>query len=494
MNRFLYPACLLCGVFFTGCQLEKHTGGSVSEPGKPNILLILTDDLRADAINCAGNSIIKTPNIDYLASNGVRFTNCYVMGNNHAAVSAPSRAMLMSGKSLFYVYDKLEGVNTMPMHFAAQGYETFGTGKWHNTAKSFEASFHSGKNVFLNGMSNHFRVPCQDMNEKGKLSVPMNKGYSTDLFAEAALEFLQDYIKSPMESPFFCYLSFTAPHDPRSPREDFIGMYNDEDMQLPENYLGLHPFEFDDLNGRDETLAPWPRTPGHIKATLADYYALISHIDKRIGDIIDLLKDNDLFENTVIVFTSDNGLAVGSHGLLGKQNLYEHSAKVPLIISGKDVPKGKVTDAMVYLFDIFPTLSSLCRLPEPEGIDGEDLYPVILGKAEEVRNSIYLSYRNTVRAVREENWKLIWYMQRKHIQLFDLENDPDEIQNLADIPENKERIIKMLDLIAEWHKATSDTATLFPRVTLPMEYDHTELKQIPDQYQPEYVLERYFSK
>ncbi len=492
MNRISYTVSFLVGLVVTSCQMERQAGSSLTKPVKPNILFILTDDQRADAMGCAGNTSIKTPNIDQIAATGVRFTNCYVMGGHHGAICAPSRAMLMSGKNLFQVFDNLEGVKTMPMHFAAHGYETFGTGKWHNESKYFEASFQNGKNVFVGGMSDHFNVPCSNLDENGKLTEPMMKGFSTDLFAEAAIDFLQNYANGTREKPFFCYISFTAPHDPRSPRKDYIEMYKKEDLPLPANFKEIHPFQFDDLNIRDETLAPWPRTPDIIKATLADYYALISHLDKRIGDIIHLLKKLNLNENTIIVFASDNGLAAGSHGLLGKQNLYEHSINVPFIISGPGIPKGKEKDALVYLFDIFPTLSSLCHLPAPESADGEDLNPVIFNVAKEVRNSVYTSYRNSARALRVENWKLIWYLQIKHIQLFNLMEDPHEINNLAGVPENKTRIKEMMDLLIRWHKSTADTATLFPVHTLPMEYDYTKLKQIPDRHQPEYILEKYF--
>jgi arylsulfatase A-like enzyme len=322
----------------------------------PNVLFFFADDQQADALGCSGNPYIKTPNIDKLAETGVRFTNAYVMGGHHGAICAPSRAMLLSGKSLFHVYDVLNGVKTMPMHFAEQGYETFGTGKWHNEKSAFEASFQHGKNVFLGGMSDHFQTPVRNLGADGKLSEPELKSFSTDLFADAAMDFIQDYANGKRENPFFCYVSFTAPHDPRSPREDHIGMYSDETMPLPGNFMDLHPFEFDNLNIRDETLGAWPRTPEMVKASLADYYALITHIDERVGEIISQLKESGLFENTIIVYAADNGLAVGSHGLLGKQNLYEHSTKVPVIISGPGIPQNRVTDALVYLFDIYPTL------------------------------------------------------------------------------------------------------------------------------------------
>jgi arylsulfatase A-like enzyme len=459
---------------------------------KPNILFILADDQRADAVGCAGNSYIRTPNIDALANNGIRFSNGYVMGGHHGAISAPSRAMLMTGKSLFHVYDKLAGVHTMPMHFAENGYETFGTGKWHNEISAFENSFQKGENVMATGMSDHFNVPCRTLEPDRKLSKPVIKGFSTDLFADAAIGYLNNYASEKNIKPFFCYVAFTAPHDPRSPRKDYIGMYPDGTIPLPGNFKALHPFEFDDMDIRDETLAPWPRTPEVVQQSLSDYYALITHMDNRIGDIIETLKKQGLYENTIIVYAADNGLAVGSHGLLGKQDMYEHSMKVPLIITGPGIPKNEVRDALVYLYDLFPTLSDLSHLPAPQNIDGKDLTAIVKGKEKSVRSSIYTCYRNTVRAVRTDEWKLIRYPQRDFSQLFNLKKDPLEIDNLAALPEYKQKLDELMGLLKEWYVASNDTANLQPKTFLPLEYDYKKLKRIPDNWQPEYIIERYF--
>ena len=464
----------------------------VAQAQKPNILFLFADDQRADALGISGNNYIRTPNIDNLAKSGVRFTSCYVMGGHHGAICAPSRAMLMSGKSLFHVYDKLEGVHTMPMHFAENGYETFGTGKWHNGAPTFEASFQKGKNVFIGGMSDHYKVPCRDLDSGRKLSSPVTKGYSTDLFAGAAIDFINDYATGKKENPFFCYVAFTAPHDPRSPRKDYIGMYSPESIPVPGNFKKLHPFAFDQLDVRDENLAPWPRTPEIIQESLADYYALISHLDARIGDIIATLKKDGLFDNTIIVYAADNGLAIGSHGLIGKQDVYEHSTKVPLIICGPGIPKEKVSNALVYLYDLFPTLSDLCKLPVPSGIDGKDLAPVVRGESEGVRDALYTAYRNTARAVRTKEWKIIYYPQRDYTQLFNLEKDPLEINNLAKLPESKPKIEEMMTLLHKLYVANDDTASLNPKTILPLEYDYTILHQQPDEWQPEYTLNKYF--
>ena len=459
----------------------------------PNVLFLFADDQRADALGCAGNTYIRTPNIDQLAVNGIRFSNGYVMGGHHGAISAPSRAMLMSGKSLFHVYDRLDGVLTMPSWFSQHGYVTFGTGKWHNEKTAFESSFLKGNNVFLGGMCDHNKVPCRDMEPGGKLGDPVTRGFSTDVFAGAAIDFLNEYASGNREKPFFCYVAFTAPHDPRSPRPDYIGKYPDESIPVPGNFKKLHPFAFDDLSIRDENLAPWPRTPEIIQASLADYYALITHLDSKVGEIMKTLEKQGLSDNTLVVYAADNGLAIGSHGLLGKQSLYEHSMKVPFILSGPGLPKGRVTGALAYLFDLFPTLCDLCGLPTPDGLDGKDLGPVIKGKTKTVRESLYTAYRNTARAVRTDEWKLIRYPRQNYTQLFNLKNDPLEINNLAEDPAYREKSEELMATLLEWYKATGDTADMNPSSILPKEYDFTKLKQKPDSWQPEYTLKKYFN-
>lgn len=476
-----------------GCtNKEKNIAEKSNLHGRMNVLILLADDQRADALGCAGNSYIRTPNIDSLARSGVRFSNAYIMGGHHGAISAPSRAMLLSGKHLFNVYDKLEGITTMPMQFGANGYETFGTGKWHNEKSAFEKSFKKASNVFLGGMADHFQVPCRSMGQDGKLSEPEMKGFSTDVFAGSAIDFINDYAKGDRTNPFFCYVAFTVPHDPISPAPDFIDTYPDQSLPLPGNYLPIHPFQFDDLLVRDENLLPWPRTPEQIRSLLSDYYALISHLDRNVGNIINTLRKNGLYDNTLIIYAADNGLAAGSHGLLGKQNLYEHSMKVPLIIAGPGIPADKVSDAFVYLFDIFPTLSALCNVPLPPETDGKSLIPLISGSSESVRNSIFTAYRNTVRAVRSDEWKMIRYPERDYTQLFNLSADPLELNNLAGSAAYKQKLDEMTQLLKDWQLKLNDKAPFTSDKILPLQYDYTKLVRKPDQWQPEYTLKKYF--
>ncbi len=461
---------------------------------QPNILFILADDQRADALGCAGNNLISTPNIDKLSETGLRFTNSYIMGGHHGAISAPSRAMLLSGRNLFSVYDKLEGVEIMPTYFSKFGYITFATGKWHNEKSAFEAGFQQGKSIFLGGMADHFNIAVGDLDNDGKLSEPQKKGFSTDIFTEAAIGFLERYATGDRKNPFFCYVAYTVPHDPYSPRPDYLDRYLPGSVPLPGNYMPLHPFAFDNLSVRDENLLPWPRPPESVKAVLADYYALISHLDNNVGEIVQTLKDNNLYKNTIIVYSADNGLAIGSHGLLGKQNLYEHSMKVPLIISGPGIPKGKRTDALVYLIDLFPTLAELVSLPLPENIDGISLLPAVQGKPDGGRSSIFTAYRNTIRAVRTKEWKLIRYPERDYSQLFNLMKDTLELNNLAQDERYKSTIEDLWQLMEDWQKTFGDTVSLTAKELLPLEYDHEKLERKPDMWQPEYTLKKYFGR
>jgi arylsulfatase A-like enzyme len=459
---------------------------------KPNVLFLFADDQRADALGINGNPYIQTPTIDQLGREGSRFSNAYVMGGVHGAICMSSRAMLFSGKNLYKVTDKLSGEHTMTMSFAKAGYRTFGTGKWHNEKEMFEASFQEAKNVYLGGMADHYELPLRDYGADGKLGEPTRKGYSTEQFAQAAVDFIKDHGQKNTDQPFFCYVAFTAPHDPYSPEANYISYYPDGTLPLPGNYMPHHPFEFDQLTVRDENLTGWPRKPEVIQMILSDYYALITHLDTQIAKILNALKETGQYDNTIIVYAADNGLAAGSHGLLGKQSLYEHSSKVPLIIKGPGVPQDQELDAFAYIHDLYPTLAALAGIPEPNDVDGISLVPVIQGERDSVRDALFTSYKHTVRAVRNKKYKLIRYPERDYTQLFDLENDPLEIHNLAELPEHQNKKEEMFQLMRQWQQSFQDKIKLTADVLKPMAYDPDTLVRKPDNWQPEYTLKRYF--
>ena len=472
------------------CQAERAVE---SVPERPNILFLFTDDQRADALGAYGNPDVATPTLDDLARRGFNFRGAHIMGSHHGAVCAPSRAMLMSGRTLFRVYDDLDSVETLPEVLRRDGYVTFGTGKWHQSRESFTRSFERGRDVFFGGMSDHDAVPVQDLLPDGSFSEVRTEGFSTDLFVDAAIEFLETHAASDAAAPFLAYVAFTAPHDPRTPPVAYRAMYAGTDRPLPSSFMPIHPFHNGWMSGRDEQLAPWPRPPDVIREQLGEYYGLISHLDARIGDLLATLQRTGQADRTVVVFASDNGLALGSHGLIGKQSLYEHSTHVPLIFAGPGIPAGR-SEALVMLYDIFPTIAGITGTALPEGVEGQDLGPLWRGETTAVRDVIYTAYEDLQRSVSDGRYKLIRYPPLDHVQLFDLERDPFELQNLADDPEYAEQKARLTARLEAEHAALGDPHPLVTEEKASMDFDHeaAERDRQPDRHQPAWVVEKYF--
>lgn len=424
---------------------------------KPNVLFLFSDDQRADTIHALGNAAISTPNLDSLVSSGTTFTRAYCMGSRVPAVCVPSRAMLMSGRTLFRVDAALKGQRTWPEQFGAAGYSTFITGKWHNQAASVTRVFDQGKAVFLGGMSGHnpTEMVVQDIAAERELTSRRPAGkLPSELFADCAVEFVQ--AQKGTAKPWLCYVAFNLPHDPRIASPSSHAAYHPAKISIPPNFLPQHPFNNGELTIRDEALLPWPRTAAAISKELADYYACVSFVDEQVGRILQALRAIGEVENTIVVYASDHGLAIGSHGLLGKQNLYEHSMRAPLIFAGPRVPKDRKTDAFCYLLDIFPTLGDLAGVAAPAGSEGISLAPVLEGKEEKIRDTIFTAYTNKQRAVRDERWKLIVYPQIDKQQLFDLKNDPHEMRDLSADIAQAPAIERLQQLLADWQKKVGD--------------------------------------
>jgi arylsulfatase A-like enzyme len=452
-------------------------GWAAEPPAKPNILFLFSDDQRADTIAALGNKYIQTPNLDRLVRQGTACTRAYCMGAQQGAVCVPSRAMLMSGRTLFHVATTLKDQPTWPETFARAGYSTFMTGKWHNGSESAQRSFAEGRNVFVGGMGDPYQLPVQDFKPGGTLTVQRPSGkHSVELFADSAVDFLR---RQKGDRPFLCYVAFNAPHDPRVAPKEYHDHYNAAKPPLPANFLPQHPFNNGDLIGRDERLAPWPRTPEVVRQHLADYYAAITFLDAQVGRILDALKANGQYDNTLIVFSSDHGLAIGSHGLFGKQNLYDHSMHAPLIFAGPGVPKERQTAALCYLLDIFPTLGDLAGVPGPEGNEGKSLAPVLAGNQALVRDSLFTAYRNLQRAVRDDRWKLLVYPQVNKVQLFDLHNDPAERNDLSTDPAHATDVERLTARMRSWQKDLGDTLPLRTDKPQPLEFDFSKVGPEP---------------
>jgi arylsulfatase A-like enzyme len=423
---------------------------------RPNVVFFFTDDQRFDAIGCAGNPAVRTPHMDALAKRGVFFSQACIPGGTSGAVCMPSRAMLNTGRTLFHISSAGQEISpdhtTLGEAFGSVGYHTFGSGKWHNGTAAFHRSFKSGAEIFFGGMADHWNVPVYDYDPTGKYDKRClfveDPGYSnktkerccdhihagqhsTDIISEAGVKFLREYNGN---EPYFMYLAFLAPHDPRTMPREFLEMYNPEDITLPPNFFGGHPFDNGELHIRDEKLAGFPRTPEEIRRHLAEYYAMITHLDDRIGRVVKAVEARGELDNTLFLLCGDNGLALGQHGLMGKQSLYEHSVRVPLIFAGPGVPCEVRSPAQAYLLDIFPTLCKLCDVPVPASVDGKDLTPAMNTDGSGGRDMMYLAYTDKHRGVRTGKWKLIEYVvggQHSMTQLFNLHNDPWEMRNLA---------------------------------------------------------------
>jgi len=189
---------------------------------------------------------------------------------------------------------------------------------------------------------------------------------------------------------------------------------------------------------------------------------MITHLDDQIGRVLKALEESGQVDNTIIIFAGDNGLAVGQHGLLGKQNLYEHSVRVPLIIGGPNLPQGEKCDALCYLLDIFPTICELVDIPLPETVEGKSLVPLITGEKKKIRDYVFGAYKNFQRMVSDGHWKLILYNVegKQTTQLFDLQNDPWEIKNLAKDTAQTDRIKELTVLLKKWMKENGDICDL----------------------------------
>ncbi len=440
----------------------------MSDSSKKNVLILFTDDQRFDALGAAGNPEIITPNMDKLVARGTHFTHAHIPCGTSGAVCMPSRAMLHTGRTLFHLQGAGESIPldhiTLGQAFKKQGYRTFGAGKWHNGREAFNRSFDEGDEIHFGGMADHWNVPAYHYDPSGnydkfirRIEHPGQSNavncieadhirsgeHSTDTIAGCVKDWLASYNDT---APFLAYVAFLAPHDPRSMPDKFRQMYNPKNVTLPPNFCGGHSFDTGALNIRDEMLAGFPRRPDEIRRHIAEYYAMISHLDDQFGQIFDVLEQKNMLDNTIIVFAGDNGLAVGQHGLMGKQNCYEHSVRVPLVFAGPGVGEGFKCETGCYLLDIYPTLCELCGVPMPDSVEGKSLAPCFTDEKAVIRDELLFAYTEFQRSLKKDGWKLIEYAtENGHVatQLFDLANDRWEMNSIANNPAQQNRVVAM---------------------------------------------------
>ena len=321
----------------------------------------------------------------------------------------------------------------------------------------FARSFTQGSKIFFGGMWDHWNVPTCRYDPTGKYdnvisfvvdfyhrNHPMSQHcdefvpgkHSSELLTDAAIDMLRK--NAGADRPFFEYVAYLAPHDPRTMPDEYRRLYDPEKIELPPNFRPTIETNYPLMVHRDEELAAYPREPGEIRRHIAEYYAMITHLDAQIGRLLDALDESGQAENTIVIMTGDNGLSVGQHGWMGKEDLYDHSVRVPLILAGPGIAKDQRSDAFVYLYDIFPTLCELCGLPVPASVDGKSFAHLLSPHEtnDTHRSCLYLAFDQFVRGVKNERYKLIEYAngdapEDRFTFLFDLVNDPWETENLA---------------------------------------------------------------
>ncbi len=457
MARLIIRYLVLIGIL-----VPAHGATPFAAPGhdRPNFLLLLSDDQTFRALGALGELDIHTPNLDRLARRGTLFTHAFNQGGWSGAVCVPSRTMLNTGRTLWQCRGTNSG--TLPEGAALwgetlgqAGYSTYMVGKWHLADDALKRSFQT-----LGPLTGGFLPSTPETGAAYSRPAPGNtwspddprwKGHwletghgpvhSSEQIADAAIGYLRE--KSKSTQPFFMYVAFNAPHDPRQAPAEFLKRYPTNRIALPPNFLPRHYFPIDTWDIRDEVLAPYPRTPSVVLTHLQEYYAIISHMDAEIGRILDALDASGKADNTVVIFTSDQGLAVGQHGLMGKQNLYDHSLRVPFILAGPGIAAGQRLDALVYLQGLFATTCDMAGIPIPTSVQFPSLVPLLKHEKSKLYDAIYSAYIDAQRAIQTADWKLIRTPKFQQVQLFDLKADPYEIRNLAGEPAHAARLTEL---------------------------------------------------
>ncbi|MGI9470493.1 MAG: sulfatase-like hydrolase/transferase [Rubripirellula sp.] len=435
----------------------------------PNVVLVVSDDQRPDTIGALGNPVIQTPRLDRLVKRGSVFTHA-VCAN---PICTPSRAEILTGCSglrngVFDFGRVIEPeLTTLPEPFGEAGYSTWYSGKWHNNGRPIDHGYQATSGLYTGGGGKWWKPQVDyrghevtgyrgwifrdaDDHPLPQLGVGLTPDISR-LIADAAIDVIGQ-----SEEPFFLHVNFTAPHDPLLIPTGYEDRYDANQMPLPPNFRVEHPFDHGNQGGRDEVLLPTPRTKALVQADLAAYYAVISQMDEQFGRIVDAIESSGKLDSTIIVFCSDHGLAMGSHGLRGKQNMYEHTIGVPLVMAGPGIPSGKVLDGQAYLRDVFPTLLELAGLPAVD-CDGVSQVPVIRGQRDSMHEFTVGYFRDSQRMIREDRWKLIRYPLVDRVQLFDLQSDPFERNDVSEDSENALVIARLTQRLEHWFSQRQQT-------------------------------------
>lgn len=364
----------------------------------PDIILIVSDDVNYNLLKRS-----KCPYIKSMMSSGANFTKAYNYGGNTGAVCKSSRQMMFHGRS----WDSASDNPPFPSVLRSRGYHTFATGKWHNSDSVFNSCFETYGDVFFGGM----------ISRKSTLSNPsaastLGKRLPGGVFTTSLVNYIKDYDST---SPYFAYVGFTEPHDPLQ----LVNNGNGNVPSLPGNFQVRHPFDFGQSHHRDERLMARPLNRSKLTKNIHKYMSMMTYLDTNIGKII-----KSLVRPTVIIFTTDNGICKGNHGLLGKQNLYQESIHVPLCIWSNQLPITGSCAKLAYLYDIYPTVLQLAGVQTTSGTTPQNNKQAVslLKLLSDTPGRQYLTFRfkSEIYAVIANGWKLIWYRKAKKFRLYNL--------------------------------------------------------------------------
>ncbi|MDO6519890.1 sulfatase-like hydrolase/transferase [Zobellia uliginosa] len=484
----------------------KPTGAEKNnkEDNKPNFVFLFADDQTFESIRALGFDEVHTPNLDRLVNGGTSFSHAYNMGGWNGAICVASRAMIISGSYIWNAQKKsaawAKGDSTALSQtwgklLEKQGYDTYMTGKWHVRAPAatvFKEAQHirpgmpGDKGGQLGAAIKKWKKESGDMKDwndymplgYGRPTGPDDTEWSptdtlqggfweggkhwSEVVRDDALSFIEKARKK--DDPFFMYLAFNATHDPRQAPQRFLDMYPVEDIKVPDNFMPEYPWK-DDMGNppslRDEALAPYPRTEYAVKVHRQEYYALLTHMDEQIGKILDALEASGKMENTYIFFGADHGLSVGHHGLIGKQSMFDHSVRIPMMVVGPGIPKGKLLGQDVYLQDIMATTLDLAHVDKPEAVQFHSFMDIIKGERQESHyDGIYGAYIDVQRMIRKDGFKLIVYPKIGKVLLFDLKNDPNEMNDLANDKNYAKKVETLFADLMELQQTMGDELSL----------------------------------
>jgi len=425
---------------------------------RPNIVLILSDDHNYRALGVSGNEAIRTPNLDRLAGEGVYFNRCFTPN----PICSPGRACIYTGQDSWTNGAIINGqrINNkspvFPSLLAVSGYETYFGGKWHGDGKPWTRGYTTGGRCWAGGKFDHFELALTKWGEGADTRETADR-YSTTVFTDDAVK----YLEGEHDRPFLMVLAYTVGHDVFMAPPGYGRKYAANEIPLPPNYMPKPPIKQFYPKIRDETVIPFPRTKASVRRATAEYYAMFEHMDDQIGRMLKVIREKKLDENTLVIFASVKGMSMGSHGIIGKQTMYEEGVRSSLIVRHPTLrPAANINSSLVSTTDIFPTICEIAGVDIPDSVEGQSLLGIYDG-SRKARERLFMSYhdprRDTItRAIRTNRYKLIQHLVTGERQLFDLEKDPYELKNLIKLPEGKAVEPRLTKELMSWREGTKD--------------------------------------